>query len=88
MFDPEMNRGMPSLAAAPAGPYTRLPHSREAASIRAFSWAGSRLTRFGWIYGLGGEGCSRPHMAIVIPQPNRRSGQIVFIAKRTETGGA
>lgn len=35
-----------------------------------------------------GEGCSRSHMAIVIPQPNRRSRQIVFIAKRTETGGA
>src|ERR1700674_3665421 len=31
---------------------------------------------------------SRSHVAIVIPQPNRRSGQIVFIAKRTETGGA
>src|SRR5580698_241215 len=42
---------MLSLAAAPEGPYTRPPHSRKAASIAAFSSAGDRLKRLGWIDG-------------------------------------
>lgn len=37
IFDSRVERGMPSLAAAPEGPYTRPPLSLNAASIMAFS---------------------------------------------------
>src|SRR4051794_27920500 len=37
IFDSRVVRGIPSLAAAPAGPYTRPPHSRKAASMADFS---------------------------------------------------
>src|SRR2546429_4180389 len=37
IFDSRVDPGTPSLAAAPDGPDTRPPHSRKAASIRAFS---------------------------------------------------
>src|SRR5271169_3261695 len=55
IFVSKVDRGMPSLAAAPEGPYTRPSHSRKAASIAAFSCAGERLKRFGWIDGPGEE---------------------------------
>jgi hypothetical protein len=37
IFDSNVERGIPSLEAAPKGPYTRPPHSVNAASIIAFS---------------------------------------------------
>ena len=40
IFDSRVDRGIPSLVAAPEGPYTRPPHSRKAASMMAFSSAG------------------------------------------------
>src|SRR5579863_1725294 len=54
IFDSRVVWGTPSLAAAPDGPDTRPPHSRKAASIRAFSSSGLRFKRPGWISGTLG----------------------------------
>src|SRR5579863_7106694 len=54
IFDSSVVPGTPSLAAAPDGPDTRPLHSRKAASIRAFSSAGLRFKRPGWISGTLG----------------------------------
>jgi hypothetical protein len=56
IFDSSVDRGMPSLVAAPEGPYTRPPHSRKAASIADFSCSGSRLKRLGWTFRSPAEG--------------------------------
>src|SRR5438552_6429354 len=54
IFDSRVLPGTPSLAAAPDGPDTRPPHSRKAASIRAFSSSARRFKRPGWISGTLG----------------------------------
>src|SRR5262249_14257727 len=51
-----VDRGMPSLAAAPAGPYTRPPLSRRAASIISFSSEGSFLKGSSLPLGTATEG--------------------------------
>src|SRR6266850_5588909 len=47
IFDSRVDLAIPSLAAAPDGPYTRPPLSRRADSIMAFSCAGSLFSTSG-----------------------------------------
>src|SRR5580704_15807951 len=71
IFVSSVDRGMPSLAAAPEGPYTRPPHSRKAASMAAFSSAGDRLKRLGWIKesGTRASPAMAPHSALASIAP-------------------
>src|SRR5258708_36203465 len=50
-FDSRVDRGIPSLEAAPDGPYTRPPLSRKAASIISFSLAAGFRASSSWVFG-------------------------------------
>src|ERR1700730_13359767 len=56
IFDSRVDRGMPSLVAAPEGPKTRPALSRRAASIMSFSSAASFSERSGEIFGSVASG--------------------------------
>src|ERR1700691_4821916 len=56
IFDSRVDRGMPSLSAAPSGPYTRPPQSRRASSIVDFSSEGGVRNRSRWTCGRVVEG--------------------------------
>src|SRR6266481_3547083 len=63
IFDSKVDRGIPSLAAAPDGPYTRPLHSLSAASIIAFSWEGSFLRGSSTLPGTVMEGCRESQLS-------------------------
>jgi hypothetical protein len=51
IFDSNVDRLIPSFAAAPDGPNTRPPLSRKATSIISFSWAASLWDSFNRLFG-------------------------------------
>src|SRR5271170_494303 len=51
IFDSRVDRGIPSLEAAPDGPYTRPPHSCKAASMICFSLAAGLRASSSWVFG-------------------------------------
>src|SRR5580658_6224544 len=57
IFDSRVDPGIPSLAAAPAEPDTRPPHSRRAASISSFSFETGILDNCGWPCCCCARGC-------------------------------
>src|SRR5258708_16102190 len=57
IFDSRVDRGIPSLEAAPDGPYTRPPLSRKAASMISFSLAAGFRASSSWVFGSFARRC-------------------------------
>src|ERR1700751_1035884 len=63
MFDSRVDRGIPSLEAAPDGPYTRPPLSRKAASMISFSLAAGFRASSSFVFGSLARGCRESQLS-------------------------
>src|ERR1700747_1701900 len=63
IFDSRVDRGIPSLEAAPDGPYTRPPLSRKAASMISFSLAAGFRDNSTGLFGSLARGCRESQLS-------------------------
>src|SRR5260370_2284862 len=63
IFVSRVDRGIPSLEAAPDGPYTRPPLSRKAASMISFSLAAGFRASSSWVFGSLARGCRESQLS-------------------------